>query len=104
MQKNESRKTIKITLPADKVEAFAKAKTNAESAAMITLTDTQYASRLIQWALDRQSENVAALVLRQDGDNTKAIIEGKHGTKAHDWALRASYLLECDWTGEPVTI
>lgn len=48
-----NRKTIKITLPADKVAAFESAKKRAEDAAMITLTDTQYASRLIQWALSQ---------------------------------------------------
>ena len=49
-----TRKTIKITLPADKVAAFDAAKKRAENAAMITLSDTQYASRLISWAVDRQ--------------------------------------------------
>ena len=48
-----ARKTIKITLPADKVESFNKAKALAEKAAMIKLSDTQYASRLIQWALEQ---------------------------------------------------
>lgn len=50
-----TRKTIKITIPADKVDLFAKAKAKAEQSAMIKLTDTQYASRLIQWALDKAS-------------------------------------------------
>ena len=49
-----NRKTIKVTLPAEKVAAFDKAKERAEQLAMIKLTDTQYASRLIQWALDQQ--------------------------------------------------
>lgn len=48
-----NRKTIKITIPADKVAAFAEAKAKAEQSAMIKLTDTQYASRLIQWALEQ---------------------------------------------------
>lgn len=50
----DNRKTIKITLPSDKVAAFEDAKKRAEDAAMIKLSDTQYASRLIQWALDKQ--------------------------------------------------
>jgi hypothetical protein len=49
-----NRKTIKITLPADQVDAFDLAKARAEQVAMIKLTDTQYASRLIQWALEQQ--------------------------------------------------
>ena len=49
-----NRKTIKVTLPADKVADFTEAKKRAEDTAMIKLTDTQYASRLIQWALDQQ--------------------------------------------------
>lgn len=53
-----NRKTIKITIPADKVSSFDEAKAKAERVAMIKLTDTQYASRLIQWALE-QSEKQA---------------------------------------------
>lgn len=47
------RKTIKVTIPANKVDLFNQAKAKAEQSAMIKLTDTQYASRLIQWALDQ---------------------------------------------------
>lgn len=49
-----ARKTIKVTLPSDKVASFEQAKARAEQVAMIKLSDTQYASRLIQWALDQQ--------------------------------------------------
>ena len=49
----DNRKTIKITLPADKVASFQEAKVRAEQVAMIKLTDTQYASRLIQWAIEQ---------------------------------------------------
>ena len=49
-----NRKTIKVTLPAEKVAAFDRAKERAEQVAMLKLSDTQYASRLIQWALDQQ--------------------------------------------------
>lgn len=49
-----TRKTIKITIPSGKVDAFHSAKARAEQVAMIKLTDTQYASRLIQWALEQQ--------------------------------------------------
>lgn len=49
----DARKTIKVTIPANKTELFEKAKNNAEQSAMIKLTDTQYASRLIQWALEQ---------------------------------------------------
>lgn len=59
MKSESNRKTIKITLPADKVEAFRLAKERAENAAMIKLTDTQYASRLIQWAIDKDGKNEA---------------------------------------------
>ena len=48
------RKTIKVTLPSEKVAAFERAKSRAEQLAMIKMSDTQYASRLIQWALDQQ--------------------------------------------------
>lgn len=49
-----ARKTIKVTLPSDKVALFEQAKARAEQIAMIKMSDTQYASRLIQWALDQQ--------------------------------------------------
>lgn len=52
----ENRKTIKVTLPAEKVKAFAEAKAKAEQAAMIKLSDTQYASRLLQWALEQSAK------------------------------------------------
>lgn len=51
---SDKRKTIKITLPADAVPAFSEAKARAEQVAMIKLSDTQYASRLIQWAIEQQ--------------------------------------------------
>lgn len=53
---SDKRKTIKVTIPADMVEAFNKCKSTAEQKAMIKLTDTQYASRLVQWAIDFQGE------------------------------------------------
>ena len=53
----DNRKTIKVTIPADMVPAFHDAKARAEQVAMIKLSDTQYASRLIQWALAQQEED-----------------------------------------------
>ena len=50
----QNRKTVKVTLPADSVEVFRLAKQRAESVAMIKLSDTQYASRLMQWAIEQQ--------------------------------------------------
>jgi len=52
----DNRKHLRIALPADKLEAFTAAKQKAENAAMVKLTDTQYASRLIQWALEQQEK------------------------------------------------
>lgn len=51
-----TRKTIKVTIPAGMVETFAQAKARAEHVAMLKLSDTQYASRLIQWALEQQAK------------------------------------------------
>jgi len=51
----DTRKQIKITIPADKVEAFNEAKQAAEQYAMMEMTDTQYASRLFAWALQSAS-------------------------------------------------
>jgi len=50
---HDNRKQIRVTIPADKVEAFAAAKKRAEDAAMISLTDTQFASRLVQKAIEK---------------------------------------------------
>ena len=52
---SDKRKIIRIAIPADKVGLFDAAKKRAEQAAMIKLSDTQYASRLIQWALEQQN-------------------------------------------------
>ena len=52
----DKRKIIRIAIPADKVGLFDSAKKKAERSAMIKLSDTQYASRLIQWALEQQPE------------------------------------------------
>jgi len=46
-----ARKQMRVTIPADQVAAFNRAKEKAEKAAMITLTDPQYAGRLIQFAI-----------------------------------------------------
>jgi len=46
-----NRKQMRVTLPASAVESFYKAKKKAEDAAGITLTDTQFASRLIEKAV-----------------------------------------------------
>jgi len=48
---NNNRKQMRVTLPASAVESFYKAKKKAEEAAGITLTDTQFASRLIEKAV-----------------------------------------------------
>lgn len=49
-----NRKNLRISIPADKVQAFHDAKARAEQVAMIKLTDTQYANRLLQWALEQR--------------------------------------------------
>jgi len=46
-----NRKQMRVTLPASAVESFYKAKKKAEDAAGITLTDTQFASRLVEKAV-----------------------------------------------------
>jgi hypothetical protein len=46
-----NRKQMRVTLPASAVESFYKAKKRAEDAAGITLTDTQFASRLVEKAV-----------------------------------------------------
>lgn len=50
----ETRKHIRLALPADKLEAFEAAKRKAEDTAKIKLTDGQFASKLIQWALEQE--------------------------------------------------
>ena len=46
------RKTIKVTIPSSHVFRFDECKHKAEQSAMIKLSDTQYASRLVIHALD----------------------------------------------------
>ena len=52
----DQRKSIRITIPATDRAKFEQAKKRAEDSAMVKLSDTQYASRLIQWALSKQQE------------------------------------------------
>lgn len=49
----DNRKQIRVTLPADMVPAFKDAKRQAEQSAMLKMTDTQYATRLLCWALEQ---------------------------------------------------
>ena len=51
-----NRKQMRVTLPATAFEAFNKAKKRAEDIAGITLTDTQFASRLIEKAIMASAE------------------------------------------------
>lgn len=47
------RKQMRITIPASMVGRFDSAKAKAENEAMMKLSDTQFATRVITWALDR---------------------------------------------------
>jgi len=47
------RKQMRVTLPASAFAAFTKEKKRAEEIAGITLTDTQFASRLIEKAVTK---------------------------------------------------
>lgn len=49
------RKQIRVTIPANKVKAFNDAKQYAENAAMIRLTDTQFASRLLEKTISQST-------------------------------------------------
>lgn len=86
-----NRKTIKITLPAKKVISFDTAKKAAEDASMMKMSDAQYASRLLQWALDYQlSENRAAVTVLTDDSEPGALLDvsGHRGTDAYAKAER----------------
>lgn len=80
-----NRKSIKITVPSCKVLEFDLAKERAEQAAMVKMTDTQYASRLIQWALDQQSEYRAAVTVTQEPETDRVLfdVSGRPGTIAY---------------------
>ena len=49
--KMSNRKQMRVTLPASAFDSFTKAKKRAEDIAGITLTDTQFASRLLEKAI-----------------------------------------------------
>ena len=51
---SDNRKSMRVTLPSESVKAFEEAKRKAEDALMMKMTDTQYASRLVAWALEQQ--------------------------------------------------
>lgn len=44
---------MRVALPAEHLEAFANAKLSAEGVVGVTLSDSQFAVRLIIWALAR---------------------------------------------------
>lgn len=48
---DEGRKQVRIAIPVELVPAFNSAKRNAEDALKVSMTDGQYAARLIRWAL-----------------------------------------------------
>ena len=50
----ENRKQLRIVIPASMVDQFDRAKADAEQRVMMKMSDTQYASRLVQWALDQR--------------------------------------------------
>lgn len=54
---SNNRKTIKVTIPSDKVAEFDDLKKRAEDSSMMKMSDTQYASRLIQWAIERNAKD-----------------------------------------------
>ena len=45
------RKQMRVTIPAEMAGKFDEAKRSAEDQAMMALSDTQFATRLIVWAL-----------------------------------------------------
>lgn len=53
---SDNRKHVKVAIPERYVPAFDRAKAEAETVAMMKMTDTQYASRLVQWALERHGQ------------------------------------------------
>jgi len=48
------RKQMRVTIPAEVAADFNKAKKEAEDKTMMALSDTQFATRLIVWALRKQ--------------------------------------------------
>lgn len=54
----DNRKTIKVTIPEGMVSSFNKAKESTESEMMVKLSDTQYASRLIHWAILEKTKKI----------------------------------------------
>jgi hypothetical protein len=87
----DMRKTIKITLPESFVKTFEIAKRRAEETARVKFTDTQYASRLVQWALyDEPDGKLGALEF--DGD--RHIARGVQGSRELKMAIWAAYLIE----------
>jgi len=83
----QQRKTIKVTLPADVVDDFDRAKARAEKEIMMTLSDAQFASRVVANAV---SLGQAAVVF----SNGSHWVVGLPGSEARKVACYAAYLLE----------
>ena len=45
------RKQVRVAIPADLVKSFHDSKREAENALKVSMTDSQYASTLLRWAL-----------------------------------------------------
>ena len=58
----DKRKHMKIVIPASMVEQFDRAKADAEQQVMMKMSDTQYASRLVQWALEQRGVDTSAMI------------------------------------------
>ena len=91
----DNRKSIRVTIPATDRAKFEQAKAKAENAAMIRLTDTQYASRLIQWALSHISD-VSVMFSKDENGNISMSVMGRPGTDEYSAACRAAMLYEED--------
>lgn len=50
------RKQIRVTIPEGISEQFDTAKAASENEAMMAMTDTQYATRLLVWAISQQGK------------------------------------------------
>lgn len=48
---SDDRKQVRVAIPADLVQSFQDSKRKAENSLKVSMTDSQYASSLLRWAL-----------------------------------------------------
>lgn len=96
------RKSVRVTIPSEMAGDFEKAKSMAESAVMVKMSDAQYASRLVQWAIAHKinpesapiCDAAVAVTLTDDGFSVHVTGTGRARNIACEMAYAIEWLMD----------